>query len=795
MPRAHAERPMPDREAEAVPAVPETDTVAAEYNKADLLRFQLLRNAIKEQLASEVGEVEVTADMIVEAAGADGLNDDETAKNAGGVKEALSLREEEEAIIKELNEKIASEPAEAAAPDEKPAELISGFDKLDPARHAMLEAVREVARLEAWVAKGRSTPEDRAMLAEARKEYNEKRLEYVGENFTRFADAQRQQIEARREFLEKKKGFAAGAYRVYEKMGQMNLEALGWKPEGKVKKFVAKQVSLKTVVPLALLTTGLALGAGTAVGTGAFLFKRVLAGPMSGMGFYGGLKNYTERKMSRDIKPEKIKEMDLEEAQEQQAKVTGYLLLEGKSPSENRAYQALEAHIVALSEKEKAEQKKGGEWEGQKKMKEALEKSDERFAAAGKKAKRNDNVKKGFGAALGAITGSGALSYVFGGVTRWFGEMFGATKGGAKVAAQSALESHGPTADVSHPAVESQSSSGGTAHPAETSHPRIERPKHVASRGAGSRVVARTPRIVRAPAQTPVAAPKPSVPVESTQSGTKVDGFREETAHAPAPAEAHTPGAEARMRPKTVSASEAQHAAPRPEMSKPGLRQSGVIDGKNVEYEVNNDGEMRLLKINGVDVKTPPAEVPKSAALEPPPAPKPSFKVPLSRPSAPTPQHAPSAEARATPPAEAHGTSVSETQHPKAVEAPRETLRSPDAASPNDWNVPEGAIHFHRDASGVINNVECDFTTTGNAADQVFKDNWMEEVVKHDPSSNLASTRSVLEETARNILNYKTALKDLRISNMKVPEEVKFLESAIKKSSKMLTDRYGDIIK
>jgi hypothetical protein len=701
-------------EAEITPPVPETDAVSAGYNQADLLRFRLLRNAMQDQLKSEVSEVEVTADMIVEAAGAEGLSEVEQTKNAEGVDKAVSLREEEEAIINELNAKIASEPGEAA-PSEKAAELISGFDKLDPARHAMLQAVREVARLEAAIAKGRNTPEDRALLAAARREYGEKRLEYVGENFSRFADAQRQQIEARREFLEKKKGFGASVYRAYEKMGQMNLEACGWKPEGKVKKMIAKNVSLKTIVPLALLGGGLALGAGTAAGAGAFLAKRVLAGPMSGMGFYGGMRNLAERKMSRDIKPEKIKEMDLEEARERLDKVAGYLLLEGNSPAENRAYQALEAHIIAIAEREKAEQKKSGEWEGQKKRKAALEEGDERFAAAGKKAKRADNTKKGFGAVLGALTGSGALAHAFGGVSRWFGEMFGAAKGGAKVAAQSALESHGPSADAAHSAAESQGSSGGASHPAETSRPRVERPKHVASRGAGSRV-ARAPRVVRSSATTAAAAPKlsglepppASEPAYSiTRSSTKVAGFRAEASPQPsAPSPEHAPSTEARMQPRTVS----------PE------------------------------------------------------------------------------EAHVTPPAEAHSAAVSETQHPKA-EAPRETLRPPEMAIPDEYKLPNGEVHFSRDAAGAINKVVLDVRPAGGSVDDVFKDNWLLEAAQHDPNGSIGLTRSVLERRAQVLLQYKAALRELSGRGGVSPEALKFLESTIKKSSKLITDRYGDIIK
>jgi hypothetical protein len=553
------------------------------------------------------------------------------------------------------------------------------------------------------------------MLAEARKEYNEKRLEYVGENFSRFADVQRQQIEARREFLEKKKGFAAGAYRVYEKMGQMNLEALGWKPEGKVKKLIAKNVSLKTVVPLVLLGGGLALGAGTAVGASAFLAKRVLAGPMSGMGFYGGMRNLAERKMSRDVKPEKIKEMDMEEAQERLDKVAGYLLLEGKSPEDNRAYQALEAHIIKLAEQEKADLKEADAWEGSKKMKEALEAGDKRLASAGQKAKRHDNVKKGFGALLGGLTGSGALAHAFGSVTHWFGEMFGAAKGGAKVAAQSALESQGPSADVAHPAVETQSSSGGSSHPAETSQPRVERPKHVASRSAGSRVT-RTPRAVRAPATTTAAATPPSAvePPPATRpaygisrSGTKVAGFHAETPSQPsAPAPEHAPSTEARMRPKGPSAED--------------LRAASANDSHS---------------------------------------------------------------------------GVAETHQPKAVEAPRETLKPLEEHSPDEWRFQNGEVRFHRDSTGAINGVEANFASTGRAVDKVFKDNWIETAMAHDQSPNFALTRSVLEGRARNLLNHKLALEVMRTGGDAKLEQVRFLERSIKLMSKMLTDKYGDIIK
>jgi hypothetical protein len=78
---------------------------------------------------------------------------------------------------------------------------------------------------------------------------------------------------------------------------------------------------------------------------------------------------------------------------------------------------------------------------------------------------------------------------------------------------------------------------------------------------------------------------------------------------------------------------------------------------------------------------------------------------------------------------------------------------------------------------------------------EVLKDNWLTEAMKHDPNANWGLMRSALEGRARVILQYKTALKELTGRSGVSSEALKFLDSTIKKSSKLITDRYGDIIK
>jgi uncharacterized protein YaaR (DUF327 family) len=678
MPRT-AEQPAPNYEIES-------DAPAFEISRADLARFEFLRQAFLEQTRTEADEIEVTADMIEFAADEEGLTNDEQAANSRTVKKAFQFEDEEAAIISALAQGISLEPGERVPPqaapvaENAPASLPKA-DLADPSRREMLKAVREVARLEAMIVKGRGTPEDRAMLEQAREVFEAKRLEYVGENFSRFADAQRQQIEARRERMEKKKGFMADAYRVYEKMGELNLEALGWKPKDGVKKFIAKNVSVKTAVPLALLAGGFALGAGSAAGMGALFAKRLLAGPMAGMGAYGSLMNRTERKLSKPLEPEKVKELDLKEILNRMDAMAGNMLMSGKSPSENEAYKQLEARLVEITEKGRANLQKSGEWGGRAQMKEIMENADVRLAKAHKKAKTGKNVKKGIGAALGIFTGSGALAHVFGGVTHWFGETFGAVKGGAKVAAQSALESHAPNA------------SQADLHHAPTAEHQPTKPS--AARSGGTTRGVRTPRAPRVSSvahatQAPAAAPKPSGFVESTQRGTKIAGFHTETAQAPAPAEAHTPGAEARMTPR--------------------------------------------------------------------PAPP-------------------------------------EAQHPNATATSRETLRPLEVTTPDEYRLPNGEVHFYRDSMGAIKKVVIDVRGMGANLNEVLKDNWLTEAMKHDPNANWGLMRSALEGRARVILQYKTALKELTGRSGVSSEALKFLDSTIKKSSKLITDRYGDIIK
>jgi hypothetical protein len=579
MPRTSGEQPTPHHEVE--PVIP-----APEVNRADMLRFALLRRAFLEQINTEVGEVEGTASTIESSAGEEGLTEDEKTANKKTVGEAFKLKDEEATMIAVLAQGISPEPGENVSPQSAPSventsESLPKNDIIDPLRQEMLEAIREVARLEATITKGRDTPENRAQLAAAREIFEEKRLEYIGENFSRFADSQRQQIEARREYQENEKGFSAGVYRIYQKLGELNLEACGWRPTTPTKKFIAKNISLKTAVPLALLTGGLVAGAGSAVGISALVTKRILAGPLAGMGFYGSLMNRTEMKLSKPLRPEEVRKMELKEILKRMDAMAGHMLMSGKSPSENEAYKQLEAQLIAITEGGKADLMQRGEWGGRQQMKDILENADERLTAAHKRAKRSKTFKKGVGIAAGIFTGSGALAHLFGGITRWAGEGLGIIKGGAKAAVQGAIESH--TSGAAH----------ANVHNAPAPEHRVTRPSTTS--GGHGRGISRAPSVARAP-QAPIASLQSSgVATEHMRGGTRVAGYHTDTGGhvlAPTLAEAHTPGAEARMTPRPAPP-EAHHA-PRAEAPN---RVAPEVSAPVALHELDfNSGRLKLLR-------------------------------------------------------------------------------------------------------------------------------------------------------------------------------------------------------
>ena len=83
----------------------------------------------------------------------------------------------------------AKKLATEGSPEETPADV--------SLEEQMLAAGRDLAVLEAKFSRSKK-PEDMEAFADARQVYEEKRLEYVGNNFERFAVSQKKQIEARR---------------------------------------------------------------------------------------------------------------------------------------------------------------------------------------------------------------------------------------------------------------------------------------------------------------------------------------------------------------------------------------------------------------------------------------------------------------------------------------------------------------------------------------------------------------------------------------------------------------------
>jgi len=150
-------------------------------------------------------------------------------------------------------------------------------------------------------------------------------------------------------------------------------------------------------------------------------------------------------------------------------------------------------------------------------------------------------------------------------------------------------------------------------------------------------------------------------------------------------------------------------------VSDSGLHQSGIIDGKHVEYDVNGEGKIRLIKIDGVDVEhhVPSAEAPKAVAPET--------------------HHAPPAEAQKPPAVEAH---VSEAL--------------------NEYNFDGGKLKLVRDAAGKIKDVIVVSNAPADINLELFGE-WQTVAMEHNPNLPASILRSGLIREVTQLHAYREA--------------------------------------
>ena len=229
----------------------------------------------------------------------------------------------------------------------------------------------------------------------AKQEYEQARAEHVAEHLDKFINERMELADSRAEKFEKGKW-----KKVWDWAGKQNLEKLGWKPEGKINKFLAKGVNARTIVSLGLLGTGIGFGIGSAVGISALVAKRVYSGVATGMGSYELLRMFGEK--YPHLTEKKLESMDYNDAEEMMAKYEIRAKLKGEKVSENKNYQKLKDKYLELliGEKDKAN----------KKADVLIRAADKQLEIIAKGAKRNANIRKVFAVSAGIFIGSVGLN-------------------------------------------------------------------------------------------------------------------------------------------------------------------------------------------------------------------------------------------------------------------------------------------------------------------------------------------------------------------------------------------------
>jgi hypothetical protein len=367
---------------------------------------------VQSDVAAKTDEVKEGAAKIETVAGGK-LTDPEQAANLHLVTDAEAAGAEAAAKTGAIGSEAKKLAAEES-PEETPAEVAL--------EEQMLVAGRDLAVLEAKFGRSKK-PEDAEALAEARQVYGEKRLEYVGGNIERFVVSQKKQIEARREALIKEKGWLGKACDAYKKLGALNLEKAGWKPQGKVGKIIAKMVSVRTGIMVGLLAGSAIAGAGTASAIGLLALRRALSGAGAAIATFDLAKNFSEARLRASYSPDKVADMNDDEVTEGLERFEASALTGGRSLEGDVVYDALMKECVKRNQ---------GRELGKEEMRGVMMGS-EAGVEVHRQAAQRSNVKKGVVAGLvGAIVGSGALARIFRHGTHLAGQKLGLSTDAAK---------------------------------------------------------------------------------------------------------------------------------------------------------------------------------------------------------------------------------------------------------------------------------------------------------------------------------------------------------------------------
>ncbi|MBU4057277.1 hypothetical protein KJ695_05230, partial [Patescibacteria group bacterium] len=284
-------------------------------------------------------------------------------------------------------------------------EVVAGAEKKEKTVAEVLEAAREgFVRAEKNYEKYKMLTGDISKIfkkgervavkeeyEKAKKEYESARAEHVADHLNVYVDERMKIADERAEKFEKGKW-----KKTWDWMGKQNLEKLGWKPEGKIGKFLAKGLNLRTAVSLGLLGTGIGFGMGSAIGLSALIAKRIYGVAATATGSYELLRMGTER-LPR-LTEKKFKSLDLGSAEELMVKYEIRMALKGQKPSENENYQKLRKRYLEIA---------GG---ADKKVEELMKSADEKLEKMSKKLKRGDIYRKIIAVGAGAVIGGSGLN-------------------------------------------------------------------------------------------------------------------------------------------------------------------------------------------------------------------------------------------------------------------------------------------------------------------------------------------------------------------------------------------------
>ena len=286
-------------------------------------------------------------------------------------------------------------------------------ERLTQAREAFIVAEQKwekylgVEGLARWFGRGRKTLA-RAEYERALKDYEEARAERVGADLKRFVAEQNALTDdGVRKAIEGKNVAWETITKTWKWLGDQNLEKLGWKPEGRFGRWVARSVNFRMGIGLGLMGIALASGAGTFAAIGALGARRAMAGVGATVFTAEWLKRRAE--VSRTtVRYPKVKgaplgreeamlaEMPIHEVVALLGVMAFGLRMQGKRTAESEDYQKLMARYEALIADE---YKRAGNAE------EYLAKAGSNlmtsFAKAQERSKKSQDIRRGVALAAG----------------------------------------------------------------------------------------------------------------------------------------------------------------------------------------------------------------------------------------------------------------------------------------------------------------------------------------------------------------------------------------------------------